>query len=727
MKRPLMIVGFTYLFSLACCTLLSEIISLWLGVIFLLTGVLFIVFRSTRKDILFQCSLLTVSTAFFVFFIVSQAVVAPVKMLDGQKPTVTARLVDLPSETENGYTYSFESSMIELDNAPQKVKFRIYTQNALDIEPYDIIVTQLEFLHLDKYSAVEYTNKFLSKGEYISAYLTTQPEDVTIIKGGEKDFYYYAIKVRKYVKDKMGELFSKDVSALVTAILIGGRNGLDDTIYTNLRISGVIHAISVSGLHVSILSAFVVGLLKFFGIRRKYASVFVIICNFCFMAVTGFVPCIVRAGLMLILYNSAFMFKREADSLNSLGFSVLVILLMNPFAAADLGFLLSFASTLGILVLSPKLNGFLSKRTEKIKQGFLKTAINGFTVAVCTTVSAVIFTFPITAVFFDGISTVSVLTNLVIEIPISILLVLSLIFLPMTLIPFLNFLSMPIAFLVGLSARFIIMASNFFASVKHAWATVNYPFVLVWAGVTAILIAVAIIIDMKYRLLVRALLLSVIIFFGGILSNTVAFANKPYVYITDSSNGLTAAIISGKSSVILSCGGSGIGGYYLERELEKKGVSDLKCMILPSLEKENSSGAVSVMGKYKPDMLIMPQEGKLGTQIEPHTTHLNVKPLERSTLQIDDFCEVEIEISQNGSVSLLLTVNNKTVLFLQSKANINQLSEKFLNADYIVCTKKVPGGLEERCTVLCSDEGNANLFTADYYTAHNKNITLIME
>ena len=54
-----------------------------------------------------------------------------------------------------------------------------------------------------------------------------------------------------------------------------------------------------------------------------------------FMALTGFTPSVTRAGVMCLVLLAGQMVRREADSLNSLGLSLLLILAANPFAVMD--------------------------------------------------------------------------------------------------------------------------------------------------------------------------------------------------------------------------------------------------------------------------------------------------------------------------------------------------------------------------------------------------------
>ena len=68
---------------------------------------------------------------------------------------------------------------------------------------------------------------------------------------------------------------------------------------------------------------------------------------------------------MVIMFYLGKFFYAKSDSLNSLGFSVFFLTIFNPFAAGDLGLLLSVLSTLGIIL-------FGARFEEKIKT-FLNT------------------------------------------------------------------------------------------------------------------------------------------------------------------------------------------------------------------------------------------------------------------------------------------------------------------------------------------------------------------
>ena len=78
----------------------------------------------------------------------------------------------------------------------------------------------------------------------------------------------------------------------------------------------------------------------------------------CFMAVTCFQASVCRSGVMCLVVLAGDLLSRRADSLNSLGIAVLLLGLENAYAAADIGLLLSFSATLGLILLCRPLRFF---------------------------------------------------------------------------------------------------------------------------------------------------------------------------------------------------------------------------------------------------------------------------------------------------------------------------------------------------------------------------------
>lgn len=131
-----------------------------------------------------------------------------------------------------------------------------------------------------------------------------------------------------------------------------------------------------------------------------------------FMGLAGFSPSVTRAGIMMLLYLGGFLLRREPDSLNSLGLAALVILFANPFAAADLGMLLSFSATAGILLLQKPFARVLERPAQQMPAGFLRKACKGLAGLLAVTLSAIVFTLPVSILALGQVSLIAPLANL---------------------------------------------------------------------------------------------------------------------------------------------------------------------------------------------------------------------------------------------------------------------------------------------------------------------------
>lgn len=138
---------------------------------------------------------------------------------------------------------------------------------------------------------------------------------------------------------------------------------------------------------------------------------------FAFMAMTGFSPSVVRAGVMEILVLLAPALGREGDTLTALAFSLLLLLGQNPYAAMDVGLQLSYLSVAGILTLTGRMNAWLWERLGLQRgKGHIRQAANGagrfFTGCVTMGLGAAVFTTPLTVWYFGAVSLAAPIANL---------------------------------------------------------------------------------------------------------------------------------------------------------------------------------------------------------------------------------------------------------------------------------------------------------------------------
>lgn len=183
--------------------------------------------------------------------------------------------------------------------------------------------------------------------------------------------------------------------SLLLGIVLGGKHGMPDGFLDNLRTAGTLHIIAASGMNVSFVAVFLMAV--FTKILRRHMALFTTILGIGFyVTIAGFEPSIVRAAIMSTLAITASLLGRQSLAIITLIITGYIMLLVSPGLWEDIGFQLSFLSTLGILVIKPVLT-------------FGKNIF--FSDDVGTTIAAQIATLPILLGVFGNYGLLSVLVN----------------------------------------------------------------------------------------------------------------------------------------------------------------------------------------------------------------------------------------------------------------------------------------------------------------------------
>lgn len=239
------------------------------------------------------------------------------------------------------------------------------------------------------------------------------------------EFRTYILQtIRKHVKGDME-------SSIAEALLIGYRDDLDRDLVQAYSNTGVVHIIAVSGMHLGLIYGLLMFLLK--GLNRNkrlkiIKAVLIITLLWLFSLLTGASASVLRAVLMFTAIVGAEVIDRKGTIYNSMAASAVVLLLFNPFLLWDVGFQLSYAAVLSIvLFMKPIYNWFAIQ--NKLLDGLWK--LNALTL------SAQILTLPLCIYHFHQAPTLFLITNLV-AVPLSSLVLYALILL-MVVSPFVAF------------------------------------------------------------------------------------------------------------------------------------------------------------------------------------------------------------------------------------------------------------------------------------------------
>lgn len=219
----------------------------------------------------------------------------------------------------------------------------------------------------------------------------------------------YTLKAR--AKTVIAAIFPEPEASLLTGILLGYERGIPDDVRDAFSRTNTTHIIAISGFNITILAGiFALIFERLLGRRRATPAVIAGIVLY--TVLVGGSAAVVRAALMGILYVVAIHYGRQSDALTSLVAAAVAMTILNPYTLWDVGFQLSFAATLGLIVMVPPLEeAFEGTLARFVEAGRARTVTSLLNEALIVTLAAQIATIPIMVYYFHKISVVGLLAN----------------------------------------------------------------------------------------------------------------------------------------------------------------------------------------------------------------------------------------------------------------------------------------------------------------------------
>ncbi len=487
-RRPFAVAGFSALGALIAAAFAGLGASAALGAFcaLLAAAVLFGLPRF-RKRAQAALALLTASLALFWFCLAQILWVQPAAALAGKTAVLSGVIADEPQQSYGSYYYPVKADSITVNGKPTGVRatVRLKTASPLSARPFDHITAKAALTLPPAQSGSGYTSRmyYQSKGVYLFA----AAQSVSVTPASSRPLYYQAIRLRVWISETLERLVGGREGALAAGILIGDTSGLPQSVSDDFSATGISHILAVSGTQVSLLMEYLLLLLAALRLPRRASAVAAMAAVAGFMALTGFSASVMRAGLMGLLCLCGVLVRREADTLNALGFAVLALCAANPFAAADVGLLLSAFATLGMVLVSPRLYRPLRTTFGRLPRaaGFLRAPC----ALLCETAGATLLTYPVIALVFGRVSVVTLAANLL-EVPVSFFVTLAAAVLaPLAAVPALAFLARPLALLVRLACALMLWAARGLASLPFAAVSVQYGYLNLFLLFAALLAA----------------------------------------------------------------------------------------------------------------------------------------------------------------------------------------------------------------------------------------------
>lgn len=240
--------------------------------------------------------------------------------------------------------------------------------------------------------------------ERFSVYATVSYPKILILRSDQGNpVKTLLLKTKRGFVERLRKFLPEPQNSLALGILIGARRGLPQDVIENFNSTGTSHIIAISGYNIAVIVAALSILAWIVGRRASFwLSLFIILG---FVVIAGASASVVRAAVMGILLLMAFNIGRLYSVMPALLFAAAVMLYINPkILYWDVGFQLSFAATLGIVLLMPLV--------EKLTSNWPK--VFGLKSIFFVTLSATVSTLPLVLWYFGRLSLVSLLANLLI-------------------------------------------------------------------------------------------------------------------------------------------------------------------------------------------------------------------------------------------------------------------------------------------------------------------------
>jgi competence protein ComEC len=157
---------------------------------------------------------------------------------------------------------------------------------------------------------------------------------------------------RRTIADAVGR-WSAQSGAIVAAIVIGDRAGLDEDVQRRLQEAGTYHVIAISGGNIAILAGLLVGACRLAGVLGRTAMLASIVLLAGYARLVGNGASVDRATLMAVVYFGARAFDQRSPPLNALALVAALLVAIDPLAVADPAFVLTCGATFAILVVVP--------------------------------------------------------------------------------------------------------------------------------------------------------------------------------------------------------------------------------------------------------------------------------------------------------------------------------------------------------------------------------------
>jgi competence protein ComEC len=212
------------------------------------------------------------------------------------------------------------------------------------------------------------------------------------------------------------QLYPDPEASLLAGILLGVESGIPEDVQQAFRDTGTSHIIAISGFNITIIAGLLATIFsRLIGHGRKgarWGALFALIGIITYTILVGGDAAVVRAAIMGGLTLLAMQLGRRQDGINSLAVVAAIMAMINPNVLWDVGFQLSFAATLGLVMFAePFQNAFINVASRRLPSETAQRLSGPIGEYLLFTLAATLLTLPITLYHFQRLSLTALLAN----------------------------------------------------------------------------------------------------------------------------------------------------------------------------------------------------------------------------------------------------------------------------------------------------------------------------
>ncbi len=543
MTRPVCAIGLSYLVCMAAAAFMSRELCVALAALFLLAAVT-AYFALPRKRKAALCALIAAAAAFAVMGAYLSLYFYPRTALDGLTADIAGTVTDI--DAGRGRTrYSVTTDAVGIDGAPQRIKLVLTGYGDYDLELGDRVSCQAKLYAIGEETALEERMYLRSGGVALFAIMSGEP---AVERADGRSLPVLVAEMRERLRESAVRLLPGWRGGMLAAMVMGERGGLDPELKDAFRVAGMSHMLAISGMHLVAVAGTADALLSKAKVKRRARGFIMAAIAVLYVVAAGAGLSVLRAGFMLVIKYLAGALKKEYDTVSALAAAVIVVLLINPLAAVDPGFLMSVLGSFAIVALSAPFALWIERVVlHTVSPG---RALDLLIQSVSVTVCAWCCTSPVAALTYGSLSLVSVPSNL-----------LSAPFAFLTVgagVPAVALASLGawapaqlLAYVAGFAETVMLTTAKLFAALPFATASFSRPWLTLWLLGAAALVVVPAAVKKSWRYLKYSVVLAAVTLLLGLLSSAVLMRGVTVVNVQPLSEGTAIACSKDGSTVLI--------------------------------------------------------------------------------------------------------------------------------------------------------------------------------